>query len=96
MTTPPPCCCSFHSIYGIFLGGRDLNDDYTPKFRTLYKFTTQLHINEQYNTFKGRITTRRNDTASIESKGTLKIHALTANTIFTVKLSMILFASLTF
>ena len=62
-----------HPIYGIFMGGGDLADDYTLKSSMPYKFTTQLRNPKQSSTSEARLMTQRNDVTAISFKGNLEI-----------------------
>ena len=62
-----------HPIYGIFMGGSDLADDYTLKSSMPYKFMTQLRNPKQSSVPEARLMTRRNDVTAISFKGNLEI-----------------------
>ena len=57
-----------HPIYGIFMCGRDLADDYTLKSSMPYKFTTQLRNPKQSSASEARLMTRCNDVKTIPFK----------------------------
>ena len=60
-------------MYGIFMGGGDLANDYTLKFSMPYKFTAQLRNPKQLSASRARLMTRRNDVTAISFKGNLEI-----------------------
>ena len=62
-----------HPIYGLFMGGSELNDDYTLKTNTPYKFTTQLRNSKQSSSSEQMLMKRRSDATAITFKGNLEV-----------------------
>ena len=69
----PPIRGGLHPIYGLFMGGSDLNDDYTLKTKLPYKFTTQLRNSKQSSSSEHMLMKRRSDATAITFKGNLEV-----------------------
>jgi len=74
----PPLRGGVHPIYGIFMGGSDLTNNYTLKSDTPYKYTTQLRNSKQSSVSEQRFMSRRSDVTAISFKGNLEISTPTA------------------
>ena len=74
----PPLRGGVHPIYGIFMGGSDLTNNYTLKSDTPYKYTTQLRNSKQSSVSEQRLMSRRSDVTAISFKGNLEISTPTA------------------
>ena len=59
-------------IYGIFMGGSKLTDDYTLKSTTPYELTTQLQNSKQSSSSERILISARQNASSVTFKGNLE------------------------
>lgn len=61
-----------HCIYGLFIGGSELTNDYTIKSTTPYKLTTKFQNWKQSSSFKRIISSARQNASLVTSKRNLE------------------------
>ena len=64
-----------HPIYGLFMGGSELIDDYTLKSTTPYKLTTQLRNLKQSSSSEHILISARQNASSVSFQGNLETPA---------------------
>ena len=61
-----------HSIYGIYLSGTSLKNNYSLKRSTSYKYTTQLRSSKQYVSSERNLMESRDSASIVRFDGKLK------------------------
>ena len=69
-----PFSGDIHPIYGLYMGGSKLTDDYTLKSKPSYKFTTQLRNPKKSSYFEQTLMKHRSNATSITFKGNSEIN----------------------